>query len=104
MEQVVTRENFESIVNNPAVMVDFWAGWCTPCLRIAPFVEELAKEYEGRVVVAKCDIEENDELAETLQIMSIPTLLFFKNGTLVDKVIGVVPKETLKEKIEAMLK
>ncbi len=103
MAQVVTRENFESIVSGPAAMVDFWAEWCAPCRRIAPFVEELAEEFAGKVTVAKCDIEEVDDLAETFQIMSIPTLLFFKNGTLVDKIVGAASKEDIKAKMAALL-
>lgn len=103
MAQKVTTENFESLVNAPAAVIDFWATWCGPCRRIAPIIEELASEYEGRVQIAKCDIEECDELAERFHIMSVPTLLFFKNGEVADKIIGAAPKEMIREKIEALL-
>ncbi len=103
MAQKVTPENFETLVNAPAAVIDFWATWCGPCRRIAPIVEELAAEYEGRVHIAKCDIEECDELAVRFQIMSVPTLLFFKDGKVVDKMVGAGSKEMIKEKIDALL-
>lgn len=103
MAQTVTLDNFETLVNAPAAVIDFWATWCGPCRRIAPIIEELAAEYEGRVNIAKCDIEECDELAERFHIMSVPTLLFFKNGQVVDKLVGAGGKDTIKEKIEALL-
>ncbi|MGI6218646.1 MAG: thioredoxin [Bacteroidaceae bacterium] len=103
MAQTVTLDNFETLVNAPAAVIDFWATWCGPCRRIAPIIEELAAEYEGRVNIAKCDIEECDELAARFHIMSVPTLLFFKNGQVVDKLVGAGGKDTIKEKIEALL-
>lgn len=103
MAQNVTNENFPGIINNPVAVIDFWATWCGPCRRVAPIMEELAEEYAGRVAIAKCDIEENDELAEQFQIMSVPTILFFKNGQLADKLVGAAPKDDIKKKIDALL-
>ncbi len=85
-------------------MVDFWAGWCGPCHVIAPTVEEIAKEYEGRVKVAKLDIDANQNTAARFGVRSIPSILFFKNGEHVDTVVGVVPTEHLVQKIEQHLR
>lgn len=103
MVQVVTEKNLESVINSPVAMIDFWATWCAPCHRMSPIVDELSDEYNGRAVVAKCNIEESDAVATKFQIMSIPTLLFFKDGKLVDKLVGVAPKETIKAKLDALL-
>ena len=84
-------------------MVDFWAGWCGPCHMIAPIVEEIAEEYDGRVKVAKLDVDANQDTAARFDVRSIPSLLFFKNGQLVDTVVGVVPKAHLVKKIEQHL-
>jgi thioredoxin 1 len=101
----VTDVNFKDEVLNSTVpvMVDFWAEWCGPCKMIAPTVAELAKEYEGRVKVAKLDVDANYQTAGAFDVRSIPTLLFFKNGQVVDKLVGAVPKQKLKEKLEANL-
>jgi len=101
----VTDLNFKDEVLNSKVpvMVDFWAEWCGPCKMIAPTVAELAKEYEGRVKVAKLDVDANYQTAGAYDVRSIPTLLFFKNGQVVDKIVGAVPKQKLKEKLEANL-
>ncbi len=85
------------------VMVDFWAEWCGPCKMIAPTVAELAKEYEGRAKVVKLDVDSNYQTSGAYDVRSIPTLLFFKNGQVVDKIVGAVPKQKLKEKLEANL-
>jgi thioredoxin 1 len=85
------------------VMVDFWAVWCGPCRIIAPTVEELAKEYEGRVKVVKLNTDENPDVASRYKIMGIPTLMFFKNGERVDQIVGAVPKPQLKSKIDGLL-
>lgn len=101
----VTDATFEqTIVNSdkPAV-VDFWAVWCGPCRIIAPHVEALADEYEGRAVIAKLDVDNNRNTAVKFGIQSIPTLLFFKNGKVADRVIGAVDKKVLTEKLEALL-
>ena len=101
----VTGETFEKVVlqADKLVMVDFWATWCGPCKIIGPVVEELAKEYEGRVTVAKVNTDENPELASRYNIRGIPTLMFFKNGQIVDQLIGAVPKAQIKSKIESLL-
>jgi len=101
----VTDVNFKDEVlnSNVPVMVDFWAEWCGPCKMIAPTVAELAKEYEGRAKVVKLDVDSNYQTAGAYDVRSIPTLLFFKNGQVVDKIIGAVPKQKLKEKLEANL-
>lgn len=85
------------------VVVDFWAEWCMPCKAIAPVIEELAEEYEGRVKVTKVDVDNNQEVAGSLGIRSIPMLFFFKDGERVDQIIGAVPKQKITEKLESML-
>lgn len=104
MEVTITTENFESLKNgNLPLVVDFWATWCGPCKMIAPIIEELAKEYDGKIVVGKCDVEENDDLAMEFGIRNIPTLLFFKNGEVVDKFVGAGTKSKFQEKFDALL-
>ena len=104
MEVQITSENFESLKNGAQpLVVDFWATWCGPCRMIAPIVAELAKEYDGQITVGKCDVEENDELAADFGIRNIPTILFFKGGQLVDKLVGAQPKAKLEEKFQALL-
>ena len=88
---------------NLPLVVDFWATWCGPCRMIAPVIEELAKEYDGRIVVGKCDVEENDDIAMEFGIRNIPTILFFKNGQVVDKMVGAASKAKIQEKFEALL-
>jgi thioredoxin 1 len=85
------------------VMVDFWAVWCGPCKMIAPTVEELAKEYAGKVKIAKLNTDENPDIASRYKIMGIPTIMFFKNGERVDHVVGAVPKTQLKSKIDSLI-
>jgi thioredoxin 1 len=85
------------------VLVDFWAVWCGPCRMLAPTVEEIAGEYTGRLKVLKLNTDDNQEIASRYQIMGIPTLLFFKGGNLVDKVVGVLPKRQIKERVDAIL-
>jgi thioredoxin len=85
------------------VMVDFWAVWCGPCQMVAPIVEELAKEYTGKVKVRKLNTDENPEVAGRYQVMSIPTILFFKNGQVVEKLVGARPKRQFKEMIDSLL-
>ena len=95
--------NFAEATAQGVVMVDFWAVWCGPCRALAPIVEEVAKEYEGRAVVAKFDIEKSTELPAQLGIRAIPTILFFKNGEIVDRTTGLVNKKALAEKLDSLL-
>jgi len=85
------------------VMIDFWAAWCGPCRIISPTVEELSKEYSGKVKILKLNTDENSDIASRYQVMGIPTLMFFKDGTKLDQIVGVVPKQFLKAKIDAFL-
>jgi thioredoxin 1 len=104
MEVTITKENFASLkAGNLPLVVDFWATWCGPCRMIAPIIEELAADFDGQIVVGKCDVEENDDLAAEFGIRNIPTILFFKNGEIVDKLIGAQPKAKLEEKFKALL-
>lgn len=99
----LTDANFkEEVLNSDqTVLVDFWATWCGPCKMIAPFIEDLAKEYEGKIKVGKVDVDENAKIATQYGIMSIPTLMFFKKGQIVEQVVGGVSKADIKKKIEA---
>ncbi|MCO5230285.1 MAG: thioredoxin [Chitinophagales bacterium] len=101
----ITNDNFQSEVldSKKVAMVDFWAEWCGPCRMVGPVVEELANEYEGKALVAKCDVDEYGEVAAQFGIRSIPTILFFKDGELVDRVVGAVPKGQLKGKLDGLL-
>jgi len=89
------------IKSDKVVMVDFWAEWCGPCRMIGPVVEELAKEYDGKAVVGKLNVDENPQVSMNFGVRSIPTILFFKGGKLVDKQIGVVPKSILEQKLKS---
>lgn len=101
----LTNTNFkqEVIDSGKLFMVDFWAPWCGPCLAIAPSVEELATEYEGRAAIGKVNIDENQEIALEYGIRSIPTLLFFRGGELIDHVVGALPKNALAKKLDSLL-
>lgn len=102
---VVTSKNFDDLVaQGVPLVVDFYATWCYPCRRMEPIVEELASEYKGRVVIGKCDVVESEELAVQFRIRNVPTTLFIKDGKLVDKLVGVVDKQTLSAKIETLIK
>ena len=100
----ITDDNFNEIINSDQpVLVDFWAEWCGPCKMIGPLVEELASDYEGKAVIGKVDVDANPEVSAKFGIRSIPTLLVFKNGEIVDKQIGAVPKSVLSQKLDAQV-
>ncbi|MBR4482053.1 MAG: thioredoxin [Prevotella sp.] len=104
MEVTITSENFASLKNSGQLLVvDFWATWCGPCRMMAPVIEELAKAYEGKCVIGKCDVEENEELATEFGIRNIPTILFFKQGEVVEKLVGFQQKAKLEEFINKLL-
>ncbi len=104
MAKVITDSNFEETINGGIpVVVDFWAQWCGPCIALTPTIEALAADYEGKVVVGKCNVDENDELPGKMGIRNIPTLLFFKNGELVDRMVGSASKADIAAKIDSLL-
>lgn len=105
MTHVVTDQNFADLVlkSEIPVMVDFFAEWCGPCKMIAPVVDELASEYDGKVLIVKVNVDESMDTAQTYGVMSIPTLVFIKNGEVVDSVTGAMPKESMKEKLDGLL-
>jgi len=104
MALAINQANLEEVLaSGKPVVIDFWAEWCGPCRMIAPIVDELATEYGDKVVIGKCDVQENDDIAVKYGVRNIPTLLFLKNGELVDKQVGACSKDALKEKIEKLL-
>ena len=104
MEVTITIENFESLKNGAQpLVVDFWATWCGPCRMVGPVISELAEQFDGKITVGKCDVEENEELAVEFGIRNIPTILFFKNGQVVDKMVGAQPKAKIEEKFQSLL-
>lgn len=104
MANVVTAANFADILSsNKVVLVDFWATWCGPCRALAPTIDEIASEYEGKAFVGKCNVDDSSDLATKFRIMSIPTLLFFKDGQLVDRIVGALPKTAITAKLDALI-
>lgn len=100
----ITDENFEGLLNDGKPLVlDFWAEWCGPCRMVSPIIDELSEEYEGRVNIGKMNVDENDDVISQFGIRNIPTILFFKNGQLADKIVGAMPKDKFVEKIDALL-
>jgi thioredoxin 1 len=105
MAEIFTSANFQEKVLNSdkPVLVDFWAEWCGPCRMIGPIVEEMAKEYDGKAVIGKLNVDENGDIAMNYGVRSIPTLLVFKGGKVVDKIVGAVPKPNITNKLEAQM-
>ena len=104
MEIEIKNSNLDALtVTGKPMVIDFYATWCGPCKKIAPMIEELAEQYDGQIVVGKCDVDENDELAAKFGIRNIPTVLFFKGGELVDKHVGAATKSFFEDKFKALL-
>jgi len=104
-EVIFNQDNWEEEVlnSNLPVMVDFWAEWCAPCHMIAPLVEKMTKEYQDKVKVGRLNVDENPDIAAKYGIRGIPTLLFFKNGQVVDRVVGVTPEHIMSEKLKNLI-
>ena len=104
MPVVVTNTNISEILSgDKPVMIDFWATWCGPCRMLGPIVEEVAQEYDGKVVVAKCDVDDADEVAMQFRIRNIPTLMFFKGGEMVNRLVGAVPKSDITAILDSII-
>lgn len=103
---LLSEQNWENEITNSdlPVVVDFWAEWCAPCRMMAPILEEIKREYQGKIKVGKLNVDENSTIAGQYRIMGIPTLLFFRSGKIVDKVVGIVSRKTLDDKIGKLLK
>ena len=101
---IIDQSNFDSLIASADVaLVDLWATWCGPCRMLSPTVDDIAQEYEGRVAVGKCNVDDNEEIAEKFGVRSIPTLLYFKGGQLVDKSVGLVSKQEIETILNNLL-
>lgn len=101
----VTDSNFDKVIkSSPLVVIDCWAPWCAPCRMMAPIIDELAKEYAGKILFGKLNVDENPKVPLQYQIMGIPTLLVFKNGSLVDRIVGAMPKRLLEQRLARLLR
>jgi thioredoxin 1 len=104
MAKEFTDANFDELLSsNKVVVADFWATWCGPCKAMGPSIDELAVEYEGKALIGKVDVEENNDLAEKYAIRSVPTIIFFKDGEMVDKMVGLQSKAVLEARIKELL-
>ena len=104
MAMEINNNNLADLLaGDQPVVIDFWATWCGPCRTIAPIVEKLAEEYEGKVVIGKCDVEENDDITMKYGVRNIPPIIFVKGGQVVDKQVGACSEAALREKIEKLL-
>ena len=101
----ITDSNFDTLVTKAEkpVLIDFWAEWCGPCRMVGPIVNDIANEYEGKAIVGKVDVDSNPEITSKFSIRNIPTILFIKNGEVVDKQVGAVPKNVLTAKLDALI-
>ncbi len=104
MAKEITDSNFQELINgDQPVLVDFWAEWCGPCRALTPVIEEMSKEYDGRAIIGKLNVDENPQVSQKFGVRSIPTLLIFKNGEVVDKHVGAAPKAVLAKKLDMHL-
>lgn len=104
METIITSNNIDQVLaSDKLVVVDFWATWCGPCRMLAPTIEDLASEYDGKAVIAKCNVDDCEDAAVRFGVRNIPTVVFIKNGQVVDRSVGLVSKQVLADKINALI-
>jgi len=104
MEKVITNNNFKEVISDSKpVLIDFWATWCGPCRMLSPVIDEIASEYEGKAVIAKCNVDDAEDIATEMGIRNIPTLLFFKNGEMVNRMVGLQSKENITSVLDSLI-